>query len=49
MIRGWYQLVWSPDESLRLRANISQGYIYPSLSQLFLNTTAGGTAIAGRC
>ncbi|OHC43781.1 MAG: hypothetical protein A2092_11405 [Rhodobacteraceae bacterium GWE1_64_9] len=40
-------LVWSPDESLVLRANISQGYIYPSLSQLFLNTTAGGTAIAG--
>ncbi|WP_333684556.1 TonB-dependent receptor [Pontibaca methylaminivorans] len=35
-------LVWSPDDSLALRANVSQGYIYPSLGQLFLSTTAGG-------
>lgn len=35
-------LVWSPDETLALRANVSQGYVYPSLSQLFLSTTAGG-------
>ena len=36
-------LVWSPDETLALRANVSQGYIHPSLSQLFLSTTAGGS------
>lgn len=35
-------LVWAPDDRLALRANISQGYIHPSLSQLFLSTTAGG-------
>lgn len=35
-------LVWSRDENLVLRANISQGYSYPTLSQLFLTTTAGG-------
>ena len=35
-------LVWSPDHGFALRANVSQGYIHPSLSQLFLSTTAGG-------
>lgn len=35
-------LVWQPDEDTAIRANISQGYVYPSLSQLFLSTTAGG-------
>lgn len=35
-------LVWSPDDGVALRANISQGYIHPTLSQLFLSTTAGG-------
>lgn len=40
-------LVWTPDDTLALRANISQGYIYPSLSELFLTTTAGGTPIIG--
>lgn len=35
-------LVWQLDAGTALRANISQGYIYPSLSQLFLSTTAGG-------
>ena len=40
-------LVWSPDETLALRANISQGYIYPTLGQLFLTTTAGGTNLSG--
>lgn len=35
-------LVWSPSDQLALRANLSQGYIHPSLSQLFLSTTAGG-------
>ncbi|MFV0408521.1 MAG: TonB-dependent receptor plug domain-containing protein [Paracoccus sp. (in: a-proteobacteria)] len=35
-------LVWSRGENMVLRANISQGYSYPTLSQLFLTTTAGG-------
>ncbi|KGJ06844.1 hemoglobin/transferrin/lactoferrin receptor protein [Paracoccus halophilus] len=35
-------LVWTPRASLALRANISEGYSYPTLSQLFLTTTAGG-------
>ena len=35
-------LVWQPDGDTAIRANISQGYVYPSLSQLFLSTTAGG-------
>ena len=35
-------LVWQPDADTAIRANVSQGYIYPSLSQLFLSTTAGG-------
>ncbi|MDO5622346.1 MAG: TonB-dependent receptor [Paracoccus sp. (in: a-proteobacteria)] len=35
-------LVWMPDDGLALRANISQGYTYPTLGQLFLSTTAGG-------
>ncbi len=40
-------LVWSPDETLALRANISQGYSYPTLGQLFLTTTGGGQTIVG--
>lgn len=40
-------LVWAPSESHALRANISQGYIYPTLGQLFLTTTAGGTTVTG--
>ncbi|MBW7920831.1 MAG: TonB-dependent receptor [Rubellimicrobium sp.] len=40
-------LVWQPDEDTAIRANVSQGYVYPSLSQLFLSTTAGGTTING--
>lgn len=44
---GSVGLVWSPDEALALRANVSQGYIYPTLGQLFLTTTAGGQTIAG--
>ena len=40
-------LVWQPDEDTALRANLSQGYVYPSLSQLFLSTTAGGETING--
>ncbi|WP_347268458.1 TonB-dependent receptor [Paracoccus sp. (in: a-proteobacteria)] len=38
-------LVWQPDPDTALRANISQGYVFPSLSQLFLSTTAGGEGI----
>lgn len=30
-----------------LRANLSQGYTYPTLSQLFLSTTAGGQLTVG--
>ncbi len=44
---GSVGLVWSPSETYTLRANISQGYIYPTLGQLFLTTTAGGTTITG--
>ena len=40
-------LVWQPDADTAIRANISQGYVYPSLSQLFLSTTAGGETING--
>lgn len=40
-------LVWSPRDSLSVRANLSQGYIYPTLGQLFLTTTAGGQTIVG--
>lgn len=44
---GSVGLVWSPSDSYSLRANISQGYIYPTLGQLFLTTTAGGTTLVG--
>ena len=40
-------LVWQPQPDFALRANVSQGYIYPSLSQLFLTTTAGGATTIG--
>lgn len=40
-------LVWSPDESLALRANISQGYIYPTLGQLYLTTQADSKTTQG--
>ena len=39
---GSLGLVWSPDKRMSLRANVAQGYIYPTLGQLFLDTTAGG-------
>ena len=44
---GSVGLVWSPDETLALRANLSQGYIYPTLGQLFLVTTGGGVTLTG--
>lgn len=40
-------LVWTPSSNLALRANISQGYIYPTLGQLFLTTTGGGVTLEG--
>ncbi|MFV0358744.1 TonB-dependent receptor [Tropicimonas sp.] len=40
-------LVWTPRDDLMFRANVSQGYIYPTLSQLFLSTTAGGGTTLG--
>ena len=44
---GSIGLVWSPDDTMALRANISQGYIYPTLGQLFLTSTGGGNTILG--
>ena len=47
LVLGSAGLVWSPSNRLSLRANISQGYIYPTLGQLFLTTTGGGTTLVG--
>lgn len=44
---GSASLVWTPAPHLALRANASQGYIYPTLAQLFLTTTGGGTTLVG--
>lgn len=38
-------LVYKPNEDTTLRASISQGYTYPTISQLYLETTAGGRGI----
>ncbi len=35
-------LVFKPSDDMTLRANVSQGYNYPTLGELFLQTTAGG-------
>ena len=40
-------LVWTPAEDLAFRANVSQGYIYPTLSQLFMQTYADSSYIIG--
>ncbi|MCA0241004.1 MAG: TonB-dependent receptor [Proteobacteria bacterium] len=40
-------VVWTPARRLALRANVSQGYIYPTLGQLFLTATGGGTTLVG--
>ncbi|MDO5642153.1 MAG: TonB-dependent receptor [Paracoccus sp. (in: a-proteobacteria)] len=40
-------IVYTPSERLALRANLSQGYIYPTLGQLFLTTTGGGLTLTG--
>ncbi len=47
LLLGSVGLVWSPDETLALRANLSQGYIYPTLGQLFLVTVGGGETVVG--
>ena len=44
---GAASLVWQPSDELVLRTNVSQGYVYPTLGQLFLTTTAGGLPISG--
>lgn len=46
-ILGSAGLTWSPSRHLALRANISQGYIHPTLNQMFLTTTGGGTTLVG--
>ena len=40
-------VVYTLSEDAVLRANISQGYTYPSLSELYLTTSAGGQTING--
>ncbi|WP_323006462.1 TonB-dependent receptor [Pseudorhodobacter sp.] len=47
LVLGSAGLVWSRNENLALRANLSQGYIYPTLGQLFLTTTGGGVTLTG--
>lgn len=40
-------LVWNPSEQLALRVNINQGYSYPTLVQMFLDTSAAGVTLIG--
>ncbi len=47
LLLGSAGLVWTPVKRLALRANVSQGYIYPTLGQLFLTATGGGTTLVG--
>ena len=47
LLLGGAGLVWTPDDHWALRANISQGYIYPNLGQMFLTTTGGGITLTG--
>lgn len=44
---GSFGLVYALREDTVLRANIGQGYTYPSLSELFLTSTGGGGTIVG--
>lgn len=44
---GSLGLVYVPSDAWSLRANLSQGYTYPTLAQLFLSTTAGGQLTVG--
>lgn len=47
LLLGSAGLVWSRGEGVALRANLSQGYIYPTLGQMFLTTTGGGVTLVG--
>ncbi|MFI0396350.1 TonB-dependent receptor plug domain-containing protein [Paracoccus sp. p1-h21] len=38
-------LVWAVQDGLALRANLSQGYTYPTLQQLYVPSTGGGQTI----
>ncbi|PIE15064.1 MAG: hypothetical protein CSA68_08910 [Rhodobacterales bacterium] len=42
-VLGSAGLVWTPNEQWALRFNVNQGYSYPTLVQMFLQTTAGAT------
>lgn len=44
---GAMSLVWQAQDDLVLRTNLSQGYVYPTLSQLFLTTSSGGNTFEG--
>lgn len=44
---GSVGLTYKPAEDVTYRASISQGYTYPSLSELYLTTTAGGGTTIG--
>ncbi len=39
---GAMSLVWQASDELVLRTNLSQGYVYPTLSQMFLTTSGDG-------
>lgn len=42
---GSVGLVWAAQEGLAVRANLSQGYTYPTLQQLYVPSTGGGQTI----
>ncbi|MGO1791941.1 MAG: TonB-dependent receptor plug domain-containing protein, partial [Oceanisphaera sp.] len=44
---GAASLVWQPSDEWVLRTNVSQGYVYPTLGQLFQTTISGGTQVVG--
>jgi hemoglobin/transferrin/lactoferrin receptor protein len=47
LVLGAAGLVWLPNSDLVLRANLSQGYIYPTLGQMFLTATGGDVTLEG--
>ena len=44
---GTTGLVWSPTRTFSLRGSVAQGYTWPTLSQLFVTSTAGGNTTVG--
>lgn len=44
---GSFGLVYALSDQAVLRASVSQGYTYPSLSQLFLTSSGGGGTVIG--